>query len=163
MEISVDPANTGVYVLFICRSSANSLEIISLYLRAEPMATQKDIDNFLYQYNDEVITNALQLRAVLMANLPDVIEQVDHSAKMIAYCYGQKYAELICVIIPSKKGLKLGFNRGSELPDPAKLLEGSGKISRYVVIQSEKQTKSAALKKLIANALKLYRQKVKAA
>ena len=96
---------------------------------------------------------------MLQANLPDVTEQVDVAAKMIVYCYGQKYAELICTIIPSKKGLKLGFNRGKDLPDPDRLLEGTGKISRYVEIKSAGQIQSPALKKLIENALAAYRQR----
>lgn len=125
------------------------------------MAKQVRIDDFLSQYSEEVFASALKLRKLLIASLPDVTEQLDISAKMIAYCYGQKYSELICVIIPSKKGLKLGFNRGMELSDPDKLLEGTGKISRYVVIHSDKQIQSAALKKLVANALKLYQREVK--
>jgi hypothetical protein len=76
---------------------------------------------------------------------------------MIAYCYGQKYSELICVIIPSKKGLKLGFNRGSTLPDPDKLLQGTGKISRYIEIYNDEQIESNAVKKLIITALNKYR------
>src|SRR5690349_18065840 len=103
------------------------------------MAAQKDIDGFLSQYSEEVVTNILKLRQLLHANLPDITEQLDISAKMIAYCYGQKYSELICVIIPSKKGVKLGFNRGTELPDPNHLLEGTGKISRYVVVNANRQ------------------------
>jgi hypothetical protein len=126
------------------------------------MINDNNIDNFLSQYSDEVFTNALKLREVLLANLPGIIEQVDMPAKMIAYCYGQKYAELICTIIPSKKGLKLGFNRGIDLPDPDKLLEGTGKISRYVEIRSEQQIRSAAIKKLIASALVAYKQWVSA-
>ncbi|KAA5537184.1 DUF1801 domain-containing protein [Taibaiella lutea] len=89
---------------------------------------------FLANYEDVVYENAMHLRALLLDKLPGITEQVDIPAKMIAYCYGQKYTELICTIIPSKKGLKLGFNRGTELPDPNNLLEGNGKISRYVVI-----------------------------
>ena|SRR5665213_3218254 len=123
------------------------------------MATNTEIDNFLSSYSDEVFSSALKLREVVSKSLPDIIEQIDIPAKMIAYCYGQKYVELICVIIPSKKGLKLGFNRGTELPDPEHLLEGTGKISRYVQIKSDAQIKSPALKKLLSNALALYRQK----
>lgn len=122
--------------------------------------TGNNIDNFLSQYNDEVFTNALKLRELLLADLPGIIEQVDIPAKMIAYCYGQKYAELICTIIPSKKGLKPGFNRGVDLPDPEKLLEGTGKISRYVEIISEQQIRSAAIKKLLASALSAYKQRM---
>lgn len=118
-----------------------------------------DVNNFLSRYSDEVHTNALKLRELLLSTLPNVIEQVDLPAKMIAYCYGQKYSDMICVVIPSKKGLKLGFSRGVELPDPDKLLEGTGKISRYVVITLEKQIKSAAIKKLVINAFELYSQR----
>ena len=123
------------------------------------MTENKSIDHFLSNYNEQVFTNALKLREVILSILPDVIEQLDLSAKMIAYCYGQKYSELICVIIPSKKGLKLGFNRGTELPDPEKLLEGTGKISRYVVIKSEEQIKSKAIKNLLKEGLKAYKKR----
>src|SRR5258708_4840344 len=123
------------------------------------MAASNNIDDFLSQYDEQVFRNALILRDVLLKNLPNIIEQLDIPAKMIGFCYGQKYSELICTIIPSKKGLKLGFNRGTELPDPDKLLRGDGKISRYVEIKSEEQIKSGAVKKLLANALILYKQK----
>jgi len=89
-----------------------------------------------------------------------LIEQIDLPARMIAYCYGQKYAEMVCTIIPSKKGLKLGFYKGVDLPDPGKLLEGTGKISRYVEIRSAGQIRSPALKKLIESALAAYEKRM---
>src|SRR5690349_2660487 len=73
----------------------------------------KEAEIFLSRYDAKVYNNAMALREIIFANLPDIIEQIDHSANMIAYCYSQKYADLICVLIPSKKGLKLGFNRGT--------------------------------------------------
>ena len=124
------------------------------------MTAEKKIDEFLSNYSEEVFTNTLKLREVLFANLPNVIEQIDIPAKMIAYCYGQKYAEMICTIIPSKKGLKLGFYKGVDLPDPDKLLEGTGKISRYVEIRSAGQIRSPALKKLIESALAAYEKRM---
>lgn len=117
-------------------------------------------DFFLSQYDDDVYIKALKFRDIVIKCLPGVIEQVDLPAKMIAYCYGQKYSEMICTIIPSKKGLKLGFYKGNELKDPDKLLEGTGKISRYVVIKSDEQIRSAALKKLLLNALGAYKQRI---
>ncbi len=120
------------------------------------------INDFLSTYSEEVFTKTLKLREVLLASFPGIIEQVDIPAKMIAYCYGQKYAQLICTIIPSKKGLKLGFNRGTELPDPDKLLEGTGKMSRYVEIRNAEQINSPAMRKLIESALKAYQKRVTA-
>lgn len=124
------------------------------------MTAIKNIDDFLAGYSEEVCENALKLREVLFANLPGVIEQLDIPAKMIAYCYGQKYSELVCTIIPSKKGLKLGFYKGVDLPDPNKLLEGTGKISRYVEIRSKEQIRSSALKNLIKNAFTAHKKRI---
>jgi hypothetical protein len=124
------------------------------------MKEDKKVNSFLSQYDEQVFSKALKLREVLFANLPDIIEQIDITAKMIAYCYGQKYAEMICTIIPSKKGLKLGFYKGTKLPDPDNLLEGTGKISRYVDIKSVEQIKSSSLKNLLVNALAAYKQRM---
>lgn len=119
-----------------------------------------DAETFFSRYEPQVFANAIKLRKLLFSNLPDITEQVDLPARMVAYCYGQKYTELICTLIPSKKGLKLGFNRGPELPDPEGILKGTGKISRYVEIKSEKQINSPALKNLLAEALAAYQQRM---
>jgi len=124
------------------------------------MITDKALINFLSAYDEQVMTNAMKLRELLLKKLPGIIEEIDLPARMIGYSYGRKYTELICVIIPSKKGLKLGFNRGTELPDPDHLLEGTGKISRYVVIKEKPQISSVALKNLIGSALTAYKKRI---
>ena len=118
---------------------------------------QPDLQSFLAQYPADVYDKAIKLREVILNILPDVIEQLDVPARMIAYCYGQKYAEMVATIIPSKKEVKLGFYKGVDLPDPHHLLEGTGKFSRYVVIKSEEQINSPSIKQLLENALHSYR------
>lgn len=113
---------------------------------------------FLSQYDPQVYEHAMKLSEVLHANLPDITEQVDIPAKMIAYSYGQKYVDMVCALFPSKKGLKLSFNRGTELPDPKKLLAGTGKISRYVIITSEEQIYSPGLNALLSEALAAWKK-----
>jgi hypothetical protein len=117
------------------------------------------LDEFFSKYDDQVWHSTLKLRKILIKNLPDIIEQVDLPARIIAYCYEQKYSDLLCTSIPSKKGLKLGFNWGTELQDLHKLLQGKGKISRYVEIESEEQIDSDAIKKLVRNVLIIYKAK----
>lgn len=121
------------------------------------MARTAELDLFLAHYNEQIVHNAVVLREVILATLPEIKERVDLSAKMIAYCYGQKYAELICVIIPSKKGLKLGFNRGASLPDPNGILKGTGKISRYIELKKTEDIHDPAVKELLKEGLKLYK------
>ena len=124
------------------------------------MPEDKKSIGFLAQYPEPVPEYALQLREVIFKILPGITEQLDLPAKMVAYCYGQKYADMICTIIPSKKGLKLGFSYGLDLPDPEHLLEGTGKISRYVEIRSAQQIKSPAIRNLLKEGLKAYKKRV---
>lgn len=113
-----------------------------------------NITNYLSIYDSEVCNLAISLRNFLLKNLPGIQEQLDNKAKIIAYGYGPGYKDNICNILLSKNGVKLGFNRGAELPDPEKLLEGSGKVHRYVVIKTGKDIRSSALKKLLTESLK---------
>ena len=115
--------------------------------------------DFLSSYDEEISTRALLLRDVILKTLPEIQEVVDQPAKMIAYTYGPKYVDMICTLIPSKKGLKLGFYKGNELPDPEGLLEGTGKISRYVQIKNTSQIKSSGIKKLLLKALEAYKKR----
>jgi hypothetical protein len=124
------------------------------------MQPDKAIEIFLSQYTEDVFNTTIKLRKIIMDTLPGVIEQLDLPSKIIAYCYGQKYIDMICVIIPSKKEIKLSFYKGIELDDPHKILEGTGKISRYVEIKSEKQINSLAIKQLLKSALKAYKQRI---
>ena len=113
-------------------------------------------DTILSKYTEEVSTLAYELRDFLLSELKGIIEIPDVSANMTAYGYGPGYKDMICTIIPSKKGIKLGFYKGSELPDPEKLLTGSGKVHKYVEIKTAADIKNPALKKLINEALKAY-------
>ena len=101
------------------------------------MAASKNPEMFFLDYSHNVQSLAFKIRMLLLKTLPEIIEEIDLSAKMVAYVYGKRYADMICTIIPSKKGIKLGFYRGVDLGDPNKILKGSGKISRYVEINSK--------------------------
>ena len=123
--------------------------------------TNMSIDDFLGQYDELVCTNAHKLRVFLAAELPGITEQAGIPARMVAYCYGQRYIDMICTIIPSKKGIKLGFAYGVELPDPDGLLQGEAKLSRYVEIKTGKEIGTKALKKLLSTALAAYKKRIK--
>jgi hypothetical protein len=52
--------------------------------------------------------------------------------------------------------MKLGFYKGSQLPDPAGILKGTGKVHKYVEIKSVGDIALPALRKLLEEALKAY-------
>ena len=102
---------------------------------------------------ESVAATGSSLRQFLLRHLKGITEQPDPKANVIGYSYGAGYKDLICTIILSKKGTKLGFYKGSELPDPKKLLTGSGKVHRYVEISSEEDVRNPALLELLEHAV----------
>lgn len=119
------------------------------------------IATLLDKYPDAIKELAFDAQRLLLATLPGVEETVDLPAKMLAYGYGSKYADSICTIILSQKGIKIGFYKGTELPDPKGLLEGSGKVHKYVQINKPEDTKNPALKALLLEALNAYKARSK--
>jgi hypothetical protein len=54
---------------------------------------------------------------------------------VISYSPSERGYEGVLVIRASAIGVRLYFNRGKELPDPAKLLQGSGNQTRWVNLE----------------------------
>src|SRR5215471_3372858 len=100
------------------------------------MRDAKDIKSFLAPYPPEVSDLALAARDFLAKALPGAEETLDESAKLLGYGYGPGYKGVVCTLLLSKTGVKLGIARGSELPDPKALMQGSGKVHRHVQLRS---------------------------
>jgi hypothetical protein len=115
---------------------------------------QNAIPDFLNGYEPAIRDRANRYRQLILKLLPGIREELDAPARMLAFGYGPGYTDMICTLIPSKKGLKLGLYKGSELPDPQKLLAGSGKVHRHVVL--EEDTDINALTRLLQHAHAAY-------
>ncbi|MCX6305031.1 MAG: hypothetical protein NT040_08690 [Bacteroidetes bacterium] len=66
-------------------------------------------ESVLSGYDERIAALALQLRQYLLRQLPAAGEEADPSARLISYNYGPGYKNIICVILLSQKGVKLGF------------------------------------------------------
>ena len=64
----------------------------------------------------------------------------------------------LCCFMVGKQHVTFAFMRGAALPDPEKLLEGTGKGVRHVKLRSVADVKRPAVKKLIAEAAKLNKK-----
>ena len=62
------------------------------------------------------------------------------------------------VFVLGKEHLSLAFLRGAMLPDPEKLLEGTGKGVRHVKLRSVADVKRPGVKRLIMEAAKLNKK-----
>ncbi len=118
-------------------------------------------EQLISKYTQEISNLSIHAHQLLENELKDIQVYPDEKANIIGYGYSNKYVDLICTIILSKKGIKIGFNRGSELNDPTGILEGSGKVHKYVQINEVADLNNPALKKLIKEAFNSWRKRIK--
>jgi hypothetical protein len=124
------------------------------------MTMARTLEDLLAKYPDDVQKLALQTRRLILQLVRQAVESVDTSAPVVGYGYGPGYKDTICTMILSKSGVKLGLVGGAALPDPEKLMEGSGKVHRYVQLKQAADLKRRGLKPLLRAALDAYRDRV---
>jgi hypothetical protein len=126
------------------------------------MKARSDFHGFLATYPPEVQELAHQLRKLVTEAVPGSVEMVDTSAKVIGYGFGAGYKDLICTIMPSKGGVKLGVVRGADLPDPRQMLEGSGKVHRHVKFRDLNDLRKPGIKPLLEAAVAAWKRRTAA-
>ena len=111
--------------------------------------TLAEVRAFLSAYSPPVQTLALRVRALVLAVIPEAIEQLDPAARLMAYGFAETYRGTVCVVMPLKAAVNFGFPRGTELPDPAGLLEGTGKRARHVKLTALGEIAAPELRALL--------------
>ena len=82
------------------------------------MIAPRTFDDILSPYPSEVQSLARSARALIAKVLPDAEEAIDGSAPVIGYGYGTGYKGMICTLLLSKTGVKIGLANGREPPGP---------------------------------------------
>ena len=72
---------------------------------------------------------------------------------VISYSPNEHGYEGVLAIRASADGVKLYFNRGKELPDPAKLLQGSGKQTRSINVEGASTLARPEVARLVDEAI----------
>ena len=106
----------------------------------------------LTAYPENVQTLARDARKLVRSWLPRAKEGEDTAARMFAYSYGPGYKGVVCTLLLSKTGVKLGIAGGASLPDPHKLLRGEGKVHRHVPLKSIADLQQPGVRELVAAA-----------
>jgi hypothetical protein len=121
----------------------------------------RTLKGLLAKYPDDVQKLALQTRKFILQVVRQAREGVDSSAPVVGYGYGPGYKDTVCTMILSKSGVKLGLAWGAKLPDPEKLMGGTGKVHRYVQLTRAADLKRRGLKPLLRAALDAYRERAR--
>jgi hypothetical protein len=111
------------------------------------------IDVYLARKGTPLRETAQGLRRLMKRTVPDCKETVNPWKLPTFESNGP-----MCYFSIGKNHVTFGFLRGNSLPDPGKLLEGTGKSLRHVKLRSAADLQRPALKKLIQSAARLNKQ-----
>lgn len=106
-------------------------------------------DGLLRTYPEEVQRLCEAARRAIRRWVPGVTEAVDAPARMLSYSHGPGYGGMVCTLLLSKTGIKLGIVEGASLPDPRGLLEGTGKRHRHVPLSTPEDLRRPGVKELV--------------
>jgi hypothetical protein len=110
---------------------------------------------FVARYSDDVARVARAARSKVRNLVPGTVELVydNYNALVIAFGPTDRASDIILSIALYPRWVSLFFTHGSELTDPHRLLRGSGRAIRHVVLQSAADLDKTALRALVRAAV----------
>ena len=114
-----------------------------------------DVQKLLSRYTPEVQRLVRAMRDQVRDLIPNAEEKAHLGWRNVAYSWDGTLKTMICAIGPLKDHVNLYFYKGRTLPDPAGILEGTGKSVRHVPIHATTDVRSLAIQRLIRQAASL--------
>jgi len=111
----------------------------------------KLIDGFIAKFDTAIAKQIRACRAVLRKRFPTANEIVydNYNFFVIGYCSTMRSSDCIVSLAANSKGVGLSFYWGSTLPDPHKILLGSGTQNRFVRLPAPKTLSDPKVSALI--------------
>jgi hypothetical protein len=113
------------------------------------------LESFIDRFSPEIAAEARTALQTMRVRLPGAVEMVydNYYALVVGFCPVERASEVIASIAIYPRWMNLCFFCGNRLPDPQKLLRGSGRIARHVRLKDAKTLDDPAVKTLIKGAL----------
>lgn len=113
-----------------------------------------DFQFFLDFKDQEVIDLFTDLREYIFELYPDCNELVYHTHALTAvFSIFDKLSDAFCMLPIYTNHLNLGFNKGTLLKDPKKLLTGTGNLIRHIDVKKPTDYRNVKVKALIQEAI----------
>lgn len=110
---------------------------------------------YLLDFKDqEVIVLFSDLRQYILELHPDSNELLYHTHALTAvFSISEKLSDAFCMLPIYTNHLNLGFNKGTRLTDPSKLLTGTGKLIRHIDVKKPSDYRTPKVTELIKEAI----------
>ena len=139
--------NTILSVLRILKAGSGAMLRTELLRFSGAVERDSAIDAWMKEHAGELGAVARQWFGV-MRKCGDEVRELLHDGCPVA-CLGDAPFAYVNVFTSH---VNVGFFRGASLPDPARLLQGTGKFMRHVKVRPGTATNAAALRRLIDTA-----------
>jgi len=117
---------------------------------------EQQLAGFIEKFDPKNAALIRSVRKVLRKRLSAANELVydNYNFFVIGYCSTERPSDCILSIAAGANGVGLSFYHGATLPDPHRLLLGSGSQNRFIRIESAATLTRPEVEKLIAAAIK---------
>lgn len=111
--------------------------------------------SYLASYDPRILSLTLALRELVLEEASEAIASLSKSyAVAIGFSFtGKPFKDGFCHIVTYTSHVNLGFNRGALLPDPNKILLGSGKLIRHLTLRNENEISRAVVRRYLRMAI----------
>ena len=116
---------------------------------------EQQLETFIKKFDTKNAALIRSVRMVLRERLTTANELVydNYNFFVIGYCSTERPSDCILSIAAGANGIGLSFYHGATLPDPHKLLLGSGSQNRFIRIESAATLARPEVEELIAAAV----------
>jgi hypothetical protein len=121
------------------------------------MAPEKQLAGFIAKFTPEVAALAEAILAKMRARFPNAVQMVYDNYNFLVIGFGptERTSEAIFSIALFARGVSLCFlQAAAKLPDPGKLLRGTGKQARHIRLENVDVLDRPAVKALMSEAIK---------
>src|ERR1700683_1831297 len=117
---------------------------------------EQQLASFIEKFDPKNAELIRSVRKALRRRLPTANELVydNYNFFVIGYCSTERPSDCILSIAAGANGIGLSFYYGATLPDPRKLLLGSGSQNRFIRIESAATLARPEVEELIVAAIK---------
>ena len=117
--------------------------------------SEKQLSKFVAKFEPKHRALIGSVRRALRKRLPTANELVwdNYNFFVVGYSPTERPSDSILSLAAASNGVGLSFYRGSTLPDPQGILQGSGKQNRFIRLESAKTIARHAVEAVIAAAV----------
>ena len=123
--------------------------------RPQAPSAEKQLAGFIAKFEPRHQRVLRAARRILRRRFPTAIEKVydNYNFFVIGYCATERSSDCIVSLVAAANGVGLSFYYGASLPDPHRLLQGSGKQNRFIRLPSADVLLRPEVEELIAAAV----------